>query len=222
MQTEQMREHKEQSFGELFSKIRQDAGFSLIELSNKTKITQRHLEYLEAEQFDKLPPQVYVRGFIVKCAHVLGTEEKNKNLLEHLYMRHRNLSIRLEDGVKTANKGFHLTPKHMTFLAGSIFVASLFSYFLIRFIPSLFVPQITIDNLKEENLVVNFGDITTSGSAKYAASLTLNGEELYIGKNGQFERSVFLDEGVNILKFEAHNIFGRRNEVVKRVVYIKN
>jgi len=49
-------------------------GLSLAEAAEATKIRSRHLQALEDEQFDVLPGQTYVRGFLKTYADFLGLD----------------------------------------------------------------------------------------------------------------------------------------------------
>jgi len=58
--------------GSYLKKIRVLRNIPLEEISTRTKITLRNLELIEEEDFASLPPRVYLRGFIVEYAKVLG------------------------------------------------------------------------------------------------------------------------------------------------------
>ena len=103
-----------------------------------------------------------------------------------------------------------------------MFLFAVAGYLFIRFIPFLFTPEIILEKPGTENIVVNFSQIEVAGYANHASSLTLNSEELYIEKNGKFSKTVELTEGINRLVLEAESIFGRKAEVVRKVIYIKN
>jgi len=47
-------------------------GYDLAQVTLKTKIRTAVLEDLEAERFDRLPAEVYVRGFVIQLARLLG------------------------------------------------------------------------------------------------------------------------------------------------------
>lgn len=211
------------SFGDLFKKMRKDSAYTIDQLAEETKIPKRHIESLEYERFDSLPPTVYVRGFIIKCCDVFDAEEEKHKLLR-LYSQQGRLQ-NISDIVNSNSnlpKPIFIGPRHMGILATAAFSVFLLAYFLINFVPYIFSPEIILDNLSTENLVVNFPEITIVGTASHIAELTLNGKKLYIGENGVFEETFGLKEGVNILKFEAASKLGRDTELVRRVVYIKN
>lgn len=76
------------SFGEFFTELRENAGISLEELSQISKIQIRHLRNLEEEHFEELPPYAYVRGFITKCSAVFTRKSSlSKNDKDKLHIR---------------------------------------------------------------------------------------------------------------------------------------
>lgn len=60
--------------GELFRQIRQSRGQSLQQLADKTRISARHLENIEADHYGALPTTVYLRGFLMSLARELGID----------------------------------------------------------------------------------------------------------------------------------------------------
>lgn len=60
--------------GAVLRQIREALGIELRELSERSKIGMAYLAALEAEQWPKLPAAVYVRGFLVEYARILGLD----------------------------------------------------------------------------------------------------------------------------------------------------
>lgn len=63
------------SFGERLRREREMRGITLDEISGSTKIARRHLESLEADNFDALPGGIFNRGFVRAYARFLGLDE---------------------------------------------------------------------------------------------------------------------------------------------------
>ncbi len=61
-------------FGALLREAREKAGFSLEDVSNRTKIGLNQLEAAEREELRFLPEPVYVRAFIRDIARAVGTD----------------------------------------------------------------------------------------------------------------------------------------------------
>ncbi len=66
----------EQKIGEQLRILRESKNISLNTLSQKSKIGISLLQYLEADDYDKLPNRIYVRGFIKNYASILNVDEK--------------------------------------------------------------------------------------------------------------------------------------------------
>jgi cytoskeleton protein RodZ len=65
------------NFGERLKRERELREVSLDELTKSTRISQRFLDALENEQWDKLPGGVFGRGFVRSIARYLGLDEES-------------------------------------------------------------------------------------------------------------------------------------------------
>ena len=62
-------------FGDRLRREREMRGITLDEIAESTKISRRHLESLEKDQFDQLPGGVFNKGFVRAYARFLGIDE---------------------------------------------------------------------------------------------------------------------------------------------------
>jgi len=127
-----------------------------------------------------------------------------------------------------------ITPRRLAYFSTFLFLSLTFSYLLIRFVPFFFRPEIFLSspaifasldsaaNPRAENLIVYEQELPLEGRVVFASALTLNGLAVYIGENGVFREVSSLEAGVNTLVLEAKSRFGRKSEVIRRVIYIKN
>jgi cytoskeletal protein RodZ len=60
--------------GELLRRVREGRGYSLHQVAERTRISLRHLENVEADRYDALPTQVYLRGILMNLARELGLD----------------------------------------------------------------------------------------------------------------------------------------------------
>jgi hypothetical protein len=60
--------------GELLRKVRTAMGITLQQISEKTRISSRHLESIEADRYAGLPAPVYLRGILMNLARELGLD----------------------------------------------------------------------------------------------------------------------------------------------------
>ena len=63
--------------GDLLRQAREDKNLSLADVEEEIKIRSRYLEALETEEFDILPGNVYLFGFLRSYASFLGLDATN-------------------------------------------------------------------------------------------------------------------------------------------------
>jgi hypothetical protein len=64
------------AFGQEIQRIRQSQGLSLEQIRLKTQVPLYHLQSLESGQVDRLPEEIFVRGFLGRICAQLGPEGK--------------------------------------------------------------------------------------------------------------------------------------------------
>jgi flagellar biosynthesis protein FlhG len=62
--------------GPALRRFREQKGIGLREISLRSKVGVRYLEYIEQERHAMLPPPVYLRGFLQEYASALGLEPR--------------------------------------------------------------------------------------------------------------------------------------------------
>ncbi|RKH62282.1 helix-turn-helix domain-containing protein [Corallococcus aberystwythensis] len=60
--------------GELLRRVREARGMSIQQLADRTRISVRHLENVEADRYTALPTTVYLRGILMNLARELGLD----------------------------------------------------------------------------------------------------------------------------------------------------
>ncbi len=60
--------------GKALKGIREQLGISLEEISTRTRIHLPYLEFIEGDRYDKLPHEVYLRGYLIHYARVMGLD----------------------------------------------------------------------------------------------------------------------------------------------------
>ena len=69
-------------------KRRENLGYTLKDIAERTRVRTGYLESIEAENFKNLPAPVYIRGFIFEFARVLGIPEPQK--ISEAFLRQMN------------------------------------------------------------------------------------------------------------------------------------
>ena len=60
--------------GELLRQVREGLSLSPHSLADRTRISVRHVENIEADRYDSLPVSVYLRGMLMSIARELGLD----------------------------------------------------------------------------------------------------------------------------------------------------
>jgi len=110
------------NFGSYLKSERELRGVTLEELHSKTKIPVRYLQALENSQFDELPEEVFIRGYIRSISQVIGAQE-DEVLSTYMDIKKTAPSI-------DTNNSSALNQKHSTLDPKFIFVLSLIVLFL--------------------------------------------------------------------------------------------
>ena len=111
-----------EDFGSYLKSERELRGVTLDELYSKTKIPVRLLRALENNQFDELPEEVFIRGYIRSIAKVIGAQE-DEVLSTYMDIKKTAPSI-------DTNNSSTLNQKHSTLDPKFIFVLGLTVLFL--------------------------------------------------------------------------------------------
>lgn len=78
---------------------RERRGLSLATISGRTRIAEYYLEHIESEQFDTLPPPIYLRSYLRQYAAAIGVDE---NRAVEAYMARYNQARGAKQGAGPA------------------------------------------------------------------------------------------------------------------------
>ena len=190
-------------------KIR-EKGIDTKRLSLQTGIEEKYCEALRDGDFEKLPADIYVRGYLFKIAEVFGLDADN-----------------LWSQYKKEKQSFSLTPylsknklkKTNYFQFGflvSVFLISL--VFIIYQISSLFLPPKIELSYPSFDLIVSSPSINIKGVTN-APLVEINNKKVYPLSDGSFDFNLSLLPGLNIIKVEAKNQLGKKAVLERKIFY---
>lgn len=214
--------------GECLKKKREEDNLSIRDISEKLKIKASHLENLEKNDYNQLPSDVYVKGFIRNYAQFIDLDEQE---IVNLYLKERNIESRIKDkkNVKlnlNKKKSFSIfdylviTPKIITIIL-SVLILSVVGYYLWHQIssfsstPYLFISSPLQDGRSEES------EIMIIGQTEPRSILRINGENVFIDADGNFSEIVLLESGNNIFVVESLNRFDKKARETRNIIYEK-
>jgi cytoskeletal protein RodZ len=173
------------------------------------------LEYLESGAYDKLPADVYVKGFLRNYSEFLGIDEK---ILVKLYEKERGIKDNLEKNKKTKKgyvpivsekidiSSFVVTPRIIA--AGLITLAVLGGFFyLYREIGSFAsTPRLVILS-PDNNYSTDGNSVEVSGVTDRDAKIFINEQPVLVNDEGNFRENLTVQSGSNTIIIRAVNRF---------------
>jgi cytoskeletal protein RodZ len=209
--------------GEQLKNLRSEGRVTLFEVSRETKIPVKYIEMIEEGKYEKLPPDVYVKGFLRAYAEFLGIEPKK---IIKLYEREKDIKNNLNGGEKKAPQvkkktrlsHFVVTPRIIIAVSVAVVVIGGFSYLYSQIGRFAAVPRLVITSpASDENIPGN--SISVSGYTDEDAKLTINGQPVLVSDKGEFKEDILLQSGVNSITISALNRF---NKEISKTVNIKS
>lgn len=191
--------------------------FNVEKLSRLTDISERFLEALIEERFEKLPAVPYARGYIKKIAGLLNLDGEE---LWEVYLKNRRDIRRSGEKDKLPANRFALSS---IFNRSAVIVIVIFililGYFAVRGGLILSRPEISFSNLEENYTISSEPEINIKGKVKPTDVLTINSNRLYPDSEGNFETLVRLQPGLNTLEFKVRRFLGEEKTITKQIFY---
>lgn len=211
---------------EFLKELRQGKNFSLEKLSEITKIQIYHLKALEAGQFEKLPPSVYRDGIFKRLSKFLDTnegeimeayKEELKSPIKTALLDSVYSNFPLTDNLSMVKRKsyFILTPSKLMVFAGALLLIILSGYLWYQFNFLIGPPNLAV--MPSEDAITKEEAILVSGKTDSGIDLTVNGENTYVDSNGNFEKSVKLAAGVNVIEIKAVNSFDKVTKIIRQI-----
>ena len=201
------------TLGEKLKKLRGDFRMSLTEVSKATRIQVKYLEYLENGQYEKLPADVYVRGFLRSYARYLNIDEQ---AFIKLYEREQNIQTNLGRDVvkKTFNvrhpalSSFVITPRSLVIMMIVLLVGGAFIYLYREFQSFAGVPRLVILT-PESGATIETSEVTVAGKTDKGARVSINNQPVFVGSNGDFSGTLIFQPGLNTVTVRSINRFDK-------------
>jgi len=206
------------TLGEKLKKLRSDRRISLNEVSRYTKIPLKYLTYLDEGVYEKLPADVYVKGFLKNYAEFLGVEEKN---LIRLFDKEKEIKINLEKGkgknsfVAEKKKpldisSFVITPKLIVTALVLISIVGGFFYLYKEMGSFSGNPRLVILS-PENNYSMESNSVTVEGVTDRDAKVFINDQPILVNDEGKFREDLTVQAGTNLINIKAVNRFDRES-----------
>lgn len=200
------------TLGEKLKKLRSENRISLNEISKHTKIQAKYLEYLESGEYDKLPADVYVKGFLRSYASYLGVTENN---LIKLYERERGIQKNIKKDDKKEKlaepirfSNFTITPKKIIVSVIVLLVLGSFFYIYSELDSFVSTPRLVILS-PIDGMIIEENSVYIKGETEKGTEVFINDQPTLVNDDGEFNEKVGLQEGFNTISVKVKNRFDK-------------
>jgi transcriptional regulator with XRE-family HTH domain len=212
------------TLGEKLKKFRSDRRMSLGDVSRSTNIQVKYLEFIEEGEYEKLPADVYVKGFLKSYAEFLGIDE---NVLIKMFEKEKEIKKNLKLSKSKKEKGKNnfklLKPLkiHSFIFTPKIIIGTLITLVVIAGLVYLYkeigsfasMPRLIILS-PEQNSVIQGNSVLVDGITDRDAQLFINGQAVLVNDEGNFRENLILQPGSNTISVKAINRFKKELEEI--------
>jgi len=197
----------------LTSRIK-DRGLSLEKLSELSGITLKHLENINTGNFDELPASPYLRGYFIKLGEILDFDgEKAWNLF-------KNQNLISSSGPKDTLPTNRFAKKsNNKKIIGIIIIVAVLIVVGVRLPKIVGKPELSIIYPEKDITEVTTKLITISGILTGGDKVTINDEIIPVNQDGQWQKQIILQPGLNTVRIRANKFLGQETEMIRQVVY---
>lgn len=210
-----------QSLGEKLQATRKRrTSLSLKDVARKINIQKEYLYYLEQGQYNKLPADVYVYGYLKSYAKFLRVDISS---VVKLYNKEKNIEDKINDYKKEKKKfidsiPFVITPKMIQVFFIFLVVFGIIFYLWYQVSGLSRPPKLEIYNLDQDKTVTE-EIVTIFGQSDLDSDLKINDQPIFVDQEGNFKETVSLQPGVNMLIITATNRFDKATSIERKIMY---
>ena len=202
--------------GEILANARNAKKLTPAQVEAATKIRAKFITALENNQFDKLPPGTFTKGFIKNYASFLGLPKEEVLAFYRRQVDEDKIAVLPAGRANELVRRFILTPQRFVALATALFLAAFFAYLAFSYFQFAGAPTLAVDQPKN-NSVTSFEAVDVVGKTDPAATLTINGQAVSTHEDGSFRVKVDLTAGINTITVTATNKYRRQTTIVRNL-----
>lgn len=208
------------TLSEILKKEREAKRLAVEDVHQKTNVPLKYVIALEEADFSGLPAPVYTRGYLKKISQLLNLNEEelwNLFLKEHDASKAPAIDILPQNRFEQPLKWRYIVLKILKSLPVIIITITVAGFLFMQIKSFLGAPYLRLDN-PAVDLVTQDESIKVEGLGRHNSYITLNGKEIYLGKDGKFSEEIRLNPGVNEIKVEAESRLGKTTSIIRRIV----
>ncbi len=201
------------TLGDYLKKVRGKLNMDIKTVSLLSQIKPMYLENLEAGLYDKLPAEVYIRGFLKNLSQLYHIDEQV--LIEQFEKEHGFAAAHTRRAVLNQPKVW-LTPRMIIVLVSVVALLGATFYVVSEIRSVLAPPKLSILE-PASDATISGNSIVVSGTAEIGSDVSINDQAVFLDKNGQFNENVILGPGLNVVEIVAKNKFNKTSKITRKI-----
>jgi len=204
-----------ETLGEYLASVRNHLGLSVAEVVESSGICEKYLLHLESGQYQHLPPDVYILGFLKKLADLYAVPVET---LVQQYKKERGIIDQVANNLLVPPKGWRawssrlvITPKLITLAGGGGLVIIAMLYLVLQVSAINRTPSLKMFS-PVPGSIVKGSVVSVVGQADAGSNVLINGQRVFVDDQGQFSTDLSVAAGQKELTIGAQNKFGKQTE----------
>jgi cytoskeletal protein RodZ len=202
-----------QTLGDYLSQVRRQLNMDIKTVSMMTSIKPSYLELLEAGNWQALPGDVYIRGFLKSLANLYHVQEQ---LLIDQYDKEHGFGQVKKPLPKGRRFEVSFTPKTIIIAVTIVLSLSVAGYVVAQ-VSSVLTPPLLELSDPTGDTTIQGNSVIFAGRAEIGADVTINDQAVLTDKNGEFTENVILSQGVNVVEVKVHNKFNKVSAITRTI-----
>lgn len=199
------------------------SGLSLDKLSKLTDVPLAILEALANEDFNSLPAEPYIRGYLKKIAEVFDIDYRK--ILDS-FSASKADALDMGKGFVMASGKEDILPIHRFKLktrlyfivpAGLLIIFMIVgAYFAYK---ALYRTALIINEPQEVKLITDLPSIVISGETRPFDKVFINQSPASVDSSGLFKMDYQLEPGLNLIEIKSEGLFGESKKLIREIFY---
>lgn len=209
------KEIKINSLGGLLKKARLSQEKDLKEIGKEISIEVKYLEFLEADDYYKLPSPTYTRGFLKHYAEFLKLD--SEDLLVQWDKKYNHQKREFKKPKSKIKKIFRLNQFKFKIILFLFFFCLILFYLGFGIRNVLFSPRIKIF-YPAEDIVTTNSSLIIKGKVNPRATVFINKQSVEQTEEGFFEQKIDLLMGLNQIEISAKKRYSKEKFIYRQIV----
>lgn len=210
-----------QTIGQILKETREAKLYTLEDVEKQTKIRKELLMALERDDLSKLPPAIFIQGFIKNYGRFLNLDtNKLLAVFRRDYEASKHPPKVLDSLAKPMTyKRILMTPARLIGIVVALIILCFFGYLWVEYRQFVGAPKLAVTSPGDQQ-TVEIPSVVVEGKTDPEAKVSINNQEVGVDKEGKFREEVKLSASTNTITVTSTSKFNQEAKV-ERTVFVK-